>query len=99
MRGKVVTWVLHFALWFTQLVAGLMVLIGALVLGMLGPVAYMLWTGQVQPGERFFVDGVAPTNAQVVIELLLGCSFIALGMWLGRWASKMRGTVLKRQST
>jgi hypothetical protein len=99
MFGKTVAWVLCFALWLTQVVAGLTVLTGAVMLGMFGPVAYMLWAGHVQPGDRLFMDGVTPTNAQAAAELLLGCGFIVLGMWLGRWARKPRGANHLRPET
>ena len=68
--------------------AGLIALLGALLLGNLLPVAYLLFTGQLAPGDRLPFDEVTPTVREAVVQLLLFCSVTVVGSVLGVWAGK-----------
>lgn len=68
--------------------AGLIALVGALFLGNLLPVAYMLFTGQLAPGDPLPFDEVTPSVRQAVVQLLLFCSVTVVGSLLGVWAGK-----------
>ena len=68
--------------------AGLIALLGALLLGNLLPVAYMLFTGQLAPGDRLPFDEVTPSVRDAVLQLLVFSSVTVAGSVLGVWAGK-----------
>ena len=68
--------------------AGLVALLGALFLGNLLPVAYLLFTGQLAAGDHLPFDEVAPSVREVVMQLLVFSSVTVAGSVLGVWAGK-----------
>lgn len=62
---------------------------GTLGLGATIPVAYMLFTGQVNPGEPYYVDDLAPTTPQAIksIAIFFGILFVGfvLKFFAKRW--------------
>ena len=70
--------------------AGLIALLGALSLGNVLPVAYLLFTGQLAPGDRLPFDAVTPSVQEAVVQLLVFSSVTMAGSVLGVWAGKQR---------
>ena len=68
--------------------AGLIALLGALLLGNLLPVAFLLFSGQLAPGDRLPFDEVAPSAQEAVVQLLVFSSVTVAGSVLGVWAGK-----------
>ena len=68
--------------------AGLIALLGALFLGNLLPVAYLLFTGQLAAGDRLPFDEVTPSVREAVVQLLVFFSVTVAGSVLGVWAGK-----------
>ena len=53
-------------------------------------VLYVLLTGQVQPGERYWIDELAPTTSQALVSTLIACVILAIGFFAIRIAERYK---------
>lgn len=69
--------------------AWLMIGWGTLAIGFMAPIAYLLATHQVHPGEPYFVDGLAPIVQEAVLFLLLATGVLVSGFVLKHFVKKL----------
>lgn len=65
---------------FVRVISWLVILIGALRFSTSAPVLYMLLAGQVEPGDSYFLDELAPTTTQAFIDFAIDSSIILSGI-------------------
>ena len=64
-----------------------------LIYGVLGvsfslPVLYLLLSGMVLPGEPYYLDELAPTESESLIEVSIYMSVLVTGLFLRRYAKR-----------
>lgn len=63
----------------TIIISWVLIAWGTLGLGFSIAMAYMLFSGQVKPGEPYYVDDLAPTYAQAAIQLSVFGGMLVFG--------------------
>ena len=71
-------------------VGWLLVVFGTWVFYESAYVLYLLITGQVQPGEPYSIDDLAPTPLQAFVSTLIACVIVAIGFVVARMAGRYK---------
>jgi hypothetical protein len=62
------------------LLAWVLIGVGAITLLITVPMLYFLATGEVRPGEPYFLEGLAPHRSQLVSAAGMGLASLAIGL-------------------